>query len=517
MNTTEAICRNLRHCPDQPALIEGDLRLNWRQMHDRVTKLAGALAARGIGTGERVALLLDNAARNVEATYAAQWIGAAVVPINTRWTAAEIGLALADCAAVAIVVDGANAETLAAVDSVMRRKLLTIWAGPSACPIGMTDYETLLASGTPLARCELPSEAIASIFYTGGTTGRSKGVPLTHANQMSHSIAMIADCGIPRGSRYLHAAPMFHIADSLFTHIVTLLGGAHTILRRFTPTDFADAIVENFVELTMLVPTMIGMVLADEAISARAFGTLQRLFYGGSPMPEALLGVLLTRFPALKLYQLYGQTESSPVLAILPPEWHGLDDRRAKARAAGRAMLGTEIRIVDPDGRETPTREMGEIVARGPQVMAGYWQRPTETEAALRGGWLHTGDAGFVDEDGFVYVADRIKDMIITGGENVYSVEVEQVLYRMPEVAQCCVVGLPHEKWGESVHAIVVPVSGAELSEAKVLAHCQPLLADYKRPRSATIRFEPLPLSGAGKILKRGLRDELCRKTEMSR
>ena len=515
MNTTEALVRNLRHCPDQPALIEGALRLNWRQLHDRVVRLAAALAAKGLCKDQRVALLLDNSARNIEATYAVQWIGATIVPINTRWTAPEISFALADCEAVAIFADSGNAKTCAAVDPELRARLLKIWAGEGAVPAGMLDYEALLASGTEMPRCELPATAVASIFYTGGTTGRSKGVLLSHANQMSHSIAMIADCALPRGLRYLHAAPMFHIADSLFTHILTLLGGTHVILPRFSPAGFADAVTAEAIEMTILVPTMIGMVMADEAIASQAFSKLDRLFYGASPMPEALMRGLLSRYPALRLYQVYGQTESSPVLTILPPEWHGLDAcRSAKARAAGRPMFGTEIRIVDVEDREVPQGEMGEIVARGPQVMSGYWQRHKETETALRGGWLHTGDAGFIDADGFVYVADRIKDMIITGGENVYSVEVEQAIYQMPGVAQCCVVGLPDEKWGESVHAVVVPAPGTALSEQQILAHCVPMLADYKRPRSASLRAEPLPLSGAGKILKRELRDELRKKME---
>ena len=256
---------------------------------------------------------------------------------------------------------------------------------------------------------------------------------------------------------------------------------------------------------------MIQMLMADRRVSERAFTVLEKLYYGASPMPEALIQDILKTYPTLELCQLYGQTESSPVLTILPLQWHGdANGTLPQARSAGRAMMGTEVKIVDPDGNDVPAGDNGEIVARGPQIMQGYWHRDEETAKALQGGWLHTGDAGYMDELGFIYVVDRIKDMVITGGENVYTIEVEQALYQMEGVAQCSVIGLPDEKWGELVHAVIVPVAGVEITEEQVLVHCKPLLADYKRPRSATIRRQPMPLSGAGKILKRELRLELA-------
>ena len=320
---------------------------------------------------------------------------------------------------------------------------------------------------------------------------------------------------MPPGGVYLHAAPMFHIADSLFTHMFTQLGGTHEILPQFTPEGVARLTERHGVESAVLVPTMIQMIMVDEAVADRVFTRFKRLFYGASPMPEALIKQLLERYPALELWQLYGQTESSPVLTVLPPQWHGTGGNpKPQARSAGRAMLGTDVRIFDPDSdAELSVGETGEIVARGPQVMQGYRNRDEETAKALRNGWLRTGDAGYMDADGFIYVVDRIKDMIITGGENVYTVEVEQAIYEIPGVAQCSVIGLPDDKWGEAVHAIVIPSAGSELTEAQILAHCKTQLADYKRPRSASIRLEPFPLSGAGKILKRQLRSEFAHST----
>ena len=511
MNTTDALKRNLQRIPDEIAIIQGERSFSWRELCDRVARLAGALSALKVKPGEHVATLLGNSWRNIESVYAAQWLGAAIVPVNIRWTAPEVNFAVEDCGARVLFVDAMNWPTVEKMDKALLKTLTLIWADDGEAPATTTSFESLIESYDPLSCADQPGSAIASIFYTGGTTGRSKGVLLSHENQVSHSIALVADCGLmASGGRYLHAAPMFHIADSLFTHVVSLMGGTHIILPAFTPAAVAEQIEQHRINFTVLVPTMIQMLMADKAISQRAFTVLEKLFYGASPMPEALIQNILKSYPTLELCQLYGQTESSPVLTILPLAWHGnAEGTLPQARSAGRAMMGTEVKIVDPEGNDLPVGENGEIVARGPQVMQGYWHREEETANALRGGWLHTGDAGYMDELGFIYVVDRIKDMIITGGENVYTIEVEPALYRMAGVAQCSVIGLPHDKWGEAVHAVVVPATGAEITEAQVLEHCKNLLADYKRPRSVTIRTEPLPLSGAGKILKRELRLEL--------
>jgi len=511
LNTTDCLLRNLQRIPTETAIFDGGTALTWSELCERVGRLAAGFASLGTAQSGRVATLLGNTYRNIETNYAAQWLGAATVPINIRWTAPEVEYALQDCGAKVLVVDKMNWATAAALNPDLLASLQVVWADDGEAPDSSHHYDELIADHKPLPRCECGGRDIASIFYTGGTTGRSKGVLLSHDNHVSHSIALIADCALAAGEvRYLHAAPMFHIADSLFTHVVSQLGGCHVILRQFSPAALAEVVEQQHVNVTVLVPTMIQMVMLEPALADRCFKVLERLFYGASPMPEALTKQMLQRYPELELCQLYGQTEASPVLTILPKRWHGSGDNYLpQARSAGRAMMGTEVRIVDEDGVAVPNGEHGEIVARGPQVMQGYWNREEETAAALRDGWLHTGDAGYMDEQGFVYIVDRIKDMVISGGENVYTIEVEQVLYDLPGVAQCCVVGLPHDKWGEAVHAVVVLAADADLTEAQILEHCRSQLADYKRPRGVTIRQQPLPLSGAGKILKREVRAEL--------
>lgn len=512
MNTTDSLLTNLNRIPDEPALVQNDLTLSWSQLHRRVARLAGALSQQGVKKGNHVATLLGNTFRNIEATYAVQWLGAAIVPVNIRWSAHEVEFALEDCASAILFVDQQNWPTVEKLSNALRDRLTLIWADEGEAPSeDVQVHDALMACNDPILRAEVNGSDIASIFYTGGTTGRSKGVLLSHDNQVSHSIAFIADCGLASGgSRYLHAAPMFHIADSLFTHVVSLLGGTHIILPQFTPQGVADLIEQYRIDFTVLVPTMIQMLMADGAIADKAFNHLDRLFYGASPMPEALTRKMLQAYPGLNMTQCYGQTESAPVLTLLKSEWHGQGEPLPQAKSAGRAMMGTDVRIVDENDHFLPPGQSGEVVARGPQVMQGYWHREEETEKALRGGWLHTGDAGYMDEQGFIYIVDRIKDMIISGGENVYSVEVEQAIYELPAVAQCAVIGLPHEKWGESVHAIVVPRPDQAITQEQVIEHCRELLADYKQPRSVTIRMESLPLSGAGKILKRELRTALA-------
>jgi len=252
---------------------------------------------------------------------------------------------------------------------------------------------------------------------------------------------------------------------------------------------------------------MIQMLLDHLDQAPRQLPALQRLYYGASPIPEATLYRLFDALPNTQPVQLYGQTEAAPMITLLDGKYHVKTGPNAgRLRAAGRALPCIEVRIVDEADRELPRGEIGEVVARGPNVMKGYWQMPEQTAITLRGGWLHTGDAAWMDEEGFIFITDRLKDMIISGGENVYSTEVENALYQHPSVAQCAVIGVPDQRWGERVHAIVVPRPGVERDAAALMAHCRGLIADFKCPRSVEFRDTPLPVSGAGKILKTELR-----------
>ena len=262
--------------------------------------------------------------------------------------------------------------------------------------------------------------------------------------------------------------------------------------------------LDHAVTDVILVPTMIQMLLEQERFSEFNLSRLQRVFYGASPMPEAVALDLMRKLPWVAVCQLYGQTESAPLLTALESRYHTADGGRL--RSAGRALPATELKIVDEQGHELPRGEVGEVVVRSPNVMLGYWGREEATREALRDGWLHTGDAAYMDADGFIFISDRLKDMIISGGENVYSTEVENAMYQHAEVAQCAVIGVPDDKWGERVHAIVVPRPGTHPDPADLIAHCRQLIADYKCPRSISFREEALPLSGAGKVLKTELR-----------
>jgi long-chain acyl-CoA synthetase len=366
-----------------------------------------------------------------------------------------------------------------------------------------------VANPAPAAKRYTDPDRPAAIFFTGGTTGRSKGALTTHRTHMFNSLGMWAALGADIAkARYLHVPPMFHVADALFVHSMTLVGATHIILPRFEATSAIAAIVEHDITDIYLVPTMIVTLLDELERNPRDLPSLERIYYGAMPMPDATARRLMTALPHVGPVQLFGQSESGPVLTLLRGEDHDTSGATKRLRSAGQSLPGVEIAIVDPDnGQELPRGEVGEIVARSPGIMPGYFNDPEQSAKALRDGWLHTGDAGYFDEDGFLFIVDRIKDMIISGGENIYSIEVERAIALHPAVAQCAVLGVPDPDWGERVHAAIVLRAGAQLAAEELQTHCRGLIAGYKLPRSFDWRTA-MPLSGPGKILKRVLRDE---------
>ncbi|TFH67063.1 MAG: fatty-acid--CoA ligase, partial [Gemmatimonadales bacterium] len=305
----------------------------------------------------------------------------------------------------------------------------------------------------------------------------------------------------------LHAAPMFHIADGFLCMASATHGVKSVILPTFDPTMVLRSMQDDGITQTLLVPTMIGMVVNHPEVERYDLSGVQRVLYGASPMPERVIVRAMEVMPTTEFVQAYGQTETSPILTILESEYHVTSGPKAgRLRSAGRALPGVDISIQDPDGNEVPRTTVGEVCARGDNIMLGYWKLPEATREAFRGGWLHTGDGGYMDEEGFVFIVDRVKDMIISGGENVYSAEVENAVYQHAAVAECAVIGIPHDAWGEQVHAIIRLKPGASATEAELVDHCHGLIAGFKCPRSVEFREDALPLSGAGKILKRELR-----------
>ena len=300
---------------------------------------------------------------------------------------------------------------------------------------------------------------------------------------------------------------MFHLADCAATFSLTLAAGTHCFIPKFDPSDTLKAVQDYRISICILVPTMINMLINYPDLAKYDLTSLKRILYGASPMPEAVLRKAMGIFSKCEFMQGYGMTESSPVITFLEPKYHILEgDKSYWLKSAGRAAIGVEVIVVDEEDNELPRGEVGEIITRGPQVMLGYWKMPEFTQQALRNGWMHTGDLGYMDEDGFIYIVDRLKDMIISGGENIYSNEVEDAIYQHSAVQECAVIGIPSERWGEAVHAVIVLKSGESVTEEEIKAHCMKLIAGYKCPRSIEFRSEALQVSGAGKILKTELR-----------
>jgi long-chain acyl-CoA synthetase len=482
----------------------------YTELAERAACLAGGLRSLGVDSGARVAILALNSDRYLEAYAAIAWVGAVSVPINTRWSLTEIAYGLGDSGATVLFVDDAFVECarrLAALAPLVRH---IVHLGNDPTPAGMHGFEALIADSAPVPDAARSGEDMIGIFYTGGTTGLPKGVMLAHRGVWASAVSGIAAnsaAPMTADSVYLHAAPMFHIADFGAVCGGLIQGTLSVFVPSFSAEAVLAAIETHRVTHTLLVPTMVRMLLAHPRFRSADLSSLRMIAYGASPMPEALLRETIAALPTVKLAQGYGQTELSPTVTILGAEYHVLDGEHAgRLASAGRAVACCEIEIVGADGAPAPCGTVGEVRVRGGNAMLGYWRKPAETAEVMRDSWVYTGDAGRLDAEGFLYLVDRVKDMIVTGGENVYSAEVESACAMHPAVSQCVIIGVPDDRWGESVHAIVILKAGASVSAADLIAHCHELIAGYKCPRTVEFRTEPFPLSGVGKILKRELR-----------
>lgn len=507
MYITQSLKRAVQINGNGIATIDGERQQTWHQFADRVARLAGAFRKLGLDQGDRIAILSLNSDRYLEVYYAIPWCGGVIVPLNTRLTVSELAYMLNDSGATCLLVD----DTFVALVPELQAKLETvrnvIHMGNNERSGRLLDYETLLVDTEPISDVNRGGDDLAGIFYTGGTTGLPKGVMLSHDNLMTNCLTLLAHIYSGGTWRYLHVAPMFHLADGAFISMVTITGGIHCVTSGFHPERVAQAIHQHEITHVQMIPTMLNMFLNDARAQTLELPSLQYILYGGSPMPEATISRLRERYPQCRLAQAYGMTELSPVATCLDDEYHVFEGNLAgKTKSGGRPAFGVEIQIVGEEAKILPAGEIGMITVRGPNVMLGYWNKPEETAAVLKDGWLHTGDGGYMDEEGFVYIVDRLKDMIISGGENVYSTEVENVLHRHPAVAMCAVIGIPHDVWGEQVHAVVVLQEDQTVTKEELIEFCKDKMAGYKRPRSVEIRSEPLPISGAGKVQKAKLR-----------
>ncbi len=501
---------------DDPAVTSGGRTKSWREVYERCRNLAAGLEQLGLKRGDRVAYLGFNSDALFECYFAPSLAGFEAVVLNFRWSARECAAALRECEPKALIFDEAHAELAgrAVIEAGQSPQMIEVASSVVAPAVAYEDLAT--RAGTPATPRSRDDDTLI-IYFTGGTTGRSKGVMLTHWNLFANAMGAPHIMGNERNSAQLVVGPMFHLAPGSRIFSAVLMNIHSVIMPRFDLTEMMAAIERHRVHSLTLVPTMMHMILAHPDFGRYDLSSVGQITLGGSPTPRDLLEKVIAAFPSVKLNNGYGMTEMSPMLAALTAEYHVLDGPNAgKLSSVGRPVPCLDIRIFDADDRELPQGEIGEIVARGPTVMKGYLNRPEENAVALRGGWFHTGDMGYFDREGFLHISGRSKEMIISGGENIYPTEIEDVISSHPAVSQIAVIGVPSEKWGEAVHAVVILIEGAEVSADELVAHCRKNLAGYKCPRGFTFRQEPMPLSPANKVLKSELRNQVLAKTQIT-
>lgn len=507
MQLTQALHKAQRECPHAVAVAFGDEQLTFVQFKDRVMRLAAVLQKLGMQPGDRVGMMALNSRRYVEYLYGVWWGGGAINPVNVRWSPQEVAYSLDDCDTRILLVDKTFAQQAAMLREKSACLRTLIYCDDGEVPAGMLSYEQLMAEAQPAEDAGRGGNDLAAVMYTGGTTGMPKGVMLSHANLYLNALSAVAAVPRPGAKVGLVVAPFFHVAGCGMSLQLIQRLATQVVVPFFDEPLILQAIQTHKVAETFLVPTMIKRLIEHPRFNAFDLSSLTMLLYGAAPIDGVLLSQAMKALQHAQFCQAYGMTELAPTISVLLPADHqpGPDQER-RLRSAGRPVPIAEVRIVDATGQELGPNQVGEITARGPMVMKGYWNKPEQTAAALRDGWMHTGDGGYMDEQGYLYVVDRLKDMIITGGENVYTAEVENAIAKLPEVSMSAVIGVPDETWGERVHAVVVLREGAVLDEAQIIAHCKALIAGYKCPRSVEFRAE-LPLSPAGKLQKFVLRE----------
>ena len=515
MNIGRLLSETARHHPKHDAVRWGTQRLSYRELDDRVNSLAAGLTELGLSTGDRIGFIMWNRPELLEVLFAAFKLGLCVVPLNARFNSEEIVYHLGDPRATTIVHGPEFRDDIeAALDRTpsVKQVISLDGARPAASAATVHDYEDLIAAhpGAPDATVEVDPGTICWLFYTSGTTGRPKGAMLSHANLMFVTVGWVADLmPLQPEDVTLHAAPLTHGAG--FHALAAIAKGSANVIPE-KPAFDADATLELIeregVTNTWLVPTQVNRLAQSPALADRDLSQLHSIVYGGAPFHVEDLKIAVERLGPV-LVQVYGQGETPMTATYLRQREHLLGDPDTEARlaSAGHSRTGMDVRLVDEDDRLVPTGELGEIVVRGPAVMSGYWERAEESAQTLRGGWLHTGDIGRFDERGYLYLLDRLKDLIITGGSNVYAREVEEVLIKHPEVAAVTVIGVPDRDWGERVVAVVVPVEGKEPEAGALISYCGTHLASYKKPKQVHF-VSSLPVSAYGKVLKRELREQ---------
>ncbi len=504
----ELIARNARRFPDKQAVVYGDTRLTYREFNARINRLAHALMDIGIKKGEKVAILLFNCNQFLEAYFALAKMGAIAVPLNFRLHSEELEYIVNNADAVAFILGEAFVDTVRGIQKNLPqvRQYISVTEKPVE---GMLHFESLLQKypdDEPLVLVEEDDPAF--IMYTAGTTGRPKGAVLTHKGEvMIWTLATIevsreSDIGDMSAWRACAAPPIFHLA-SFGTCVAYLLFASTIILpvQVFNPVEIMQLLEREKCDSVLLIPAMANFLLQLPDLDKYDTSSLKAWFSGAAVLPTQLRKRIGEAFPRVKIFDAFGQTETNAMVSMLRPS-----DAARKVASVGKALPFIEIRVVDAQDRDVPVGEVGEAIYRGPTMMKEYYNNPEGTAEAFRGGWFHSGDLVRQDEEGFLYVVDRKKDMIVSGGENIYPAEVEEVLYKHPKILEAAVIGVHDEQWGENVKAIVVTKPGETLTEEEVIEFCKGHLASYKKPRSVDF-IDALPRNPAMKVLKTVLRE----------
>ncbi|MBW1709230.1 MAG: long-chain-fatty-acid--CoA ligase [Deltaproteobacteria bacterium] len=515
MALNELLPKAVKLYAHQEAMVCGDVRLSYQDFGNRVWQLCHSLLDLGLKKGDRLAILHENCHVFLETYFACAHLGLILVSLNIRLSPQELGMILQDSQTDVMIAQAKFLDKVDALVSIAPNFKKVIWTQKLLKIAEMENlgYEDLLLEqgNTPPPELPLADDDIAHLYYTSGTTGRPKGVMLTHKNVKTHALGTIAELKLADRDRWIHAAPLFHLADAWAAFAVTWAGGRHIIIPSFDPMLVFEAIANEGGTITNLIPTMLNMMVNHPDVKNFDYSSLRVLLSGGAPIAPEVVRKIIETFNC-DYIQTYGMTETSPYLTMSILKEHLKDlpwEEQLQFKAStGREFINVSLKVVDEKGRDIPKdrEHTGEIIVKGDTVTPGYWNLPEETGKAIRDGWLYTGDLAVIDEEGYVTIVDRKKDMILTGGENVYSTEVENVLYMHPDVLEAAVIGVPDSHWGEAVKACVVLKPDGRATAEEVIAFCKQHLAHYKAPKSVDF-LEALPQTGTGKIYKKALRD----------
>jgi fatty-acyl-CoA synthase len=501
MNWFAVLAHHAGRTPDKAITIFEGETISYGGMVQRVEELAGGLAARGVGSGDVVAILSYNCPEILETIFATNYLGAIAMPINWRLAAPEVRYILEHSGARALICDGPLVELAGQATTGLEASLVRACMSSPDAVSGWTTLHELRTSGNRVTRPLQAADDVHRLMYTSGTTGRPKGVMLTHANLAWKNFAHLAEFGFTGADLGLACGPLYHVGALDLTTTSLIAAGATTIIHRaFDAAAAVDELERSRVSTVWLAPAMVNAIMALPDIEQRDLSSVRVIINGGEKMPIPLIERLQRTFPSAWFADAYGLTETVSGDTFLDRE-----SMVAKLGSVGRPCLYLEIDIWDEERRSLAAGESGEIVIRGPKVFKGYWRDAEATEAAFTGGWFHTGDIGVRDEDGYLFIVDRLKDMIVSGGENIASSEIERVLYEHPAVLEVAVVGRPDDRWGEVPVAFVVLRPGADVTAEMIIDHCRGQLAKFKVPKAVSF-LDALPRNPSGKVLKRELR-----------